>query len=298
MLNNNLSNGLLSFACLQLPAAELLAFHFHCSSIVSLLARDKGITSMQSPITYLTLTFVVVSLLYKKLQEYLEFFTKSNIKYKILDYLADYIHYGDDIGIDASLSLDSPCAETLKKRQQGQAYLASKLAPAPSSSSSPRNERGATLSSKLVDCRFALAKVCMPLMRELEFPAQRNFITCVKHRLQSTTKGYANGMYQVDTVTQKELFMVGNDAVHTLGNEAFHAPVQEEINARMSLMEDNGKNSDAMLRFAPLSLNQELEKNVETILNMTGMDKVSGNIGNFILSRSLSLTHIYLSFKL
>ena len=88
-------------------------------------------------------------------------------------------------------------------------------------------------------------------------------------------------MYQVDTVTQKELFMVGNDAVHTLGNEAFHAPVQEEINARMSF-EENGKNSDAMLRFAPLSLNQELEKNVETILNMTGMDKVSGNIGTFI----------------
>ena len=257
---------------------------------------------MQSPITYLTLTFVVVSLLYKKLQEYLEFFTKSNIKYKILDYLADYIHYGDNIGIDASLSLDSPSPETLKKRQQGQAYLASKLAPVPSSSSSSiknPNERGATLSSKLVDCRFALAKVCMPLMRELEFPAQRNFITCVKHRLQSTQKGYAIGMYQVDTVTQKDLFMVGNDAVHTLGKEAFHAPVQEEINARMSF-EDNGKNSDAMLRFVPLSLNQELEKNVETILNMTGMDKVSGtkhwNIHK-VLSRLISILHIHFLYS-
>jgi glutamate-1-semialdehyde aminotransferase len=219
------------------------------------------------PVVVLTFAFIGITLLAKMICEHLEFMFKSNLKYKILDYLGDYIYYGKDIGIEASLSLDSPNGDVLERRKTGQAYLASKLNPV----DGKENARGQELASKLVDCRFALAKVCMPLMRELEFPAKRNFLTELRNRKQSNDSGYAKGMFEVDTSTMSNLMYVGNDAVHTLGIEAFHAPIQEEINKRMSLM--NG-DKDGALRFAPLSLNAELEKNTNMILELTGMDQV------------------------
>lgn len=197
---------------------------------------------------------------------------------------ANYIHYGNDIGIDASLSLDSPSQSTFTKRKSGQSYLESKLAANPN-----RNEtqkRGQILSSKFVDCRFALAKVCMPLMRELEFTSNRNFVMKLYNRKQSHNNNndkkisakddkdvdgcFSNGMFEVDTDQMQNLMYVGNDAVHTLGIESFHSPIQEEINKRMSLIE----NEESNLRFAPIALNPEIEKNVDLILGLTGMDQV------------------------
>jgi len=187
--------------------------------------------------------------------------------------LADYIHYGDDIGIERSLALDSPKLEVLERRKKGQAYLASKLNP----ENKKVNARGEKLAATLVDCRFALAKVCMPLLRELEFPATRNFLRELRNRNQPQSSSikqgrHEKGMFEVDSEGQSNLLYVGNDAVHTLGIDAFHAPIQEEINRRMSLLNDGENNST--LRFAPLSLNPELEKNAELILALTGMDKV------------------------
>jgi hypothetical protein len=164
--------------------------------------------------------------------------------------------------------LDSPNAVLLDRRKKGQAYLASKLNPV----DGKENTRGQMLSPKLVDCRFALAKVCMPLMRELEFPAKRNFVTEVRNRKQVKSDGYAKGMFEVDSATMSNLIFVGSDAVHTLGIDAFHAPIQEEINNRMSLVDGN---KSSFLRFAPLALNPELEKNANMILGLTGMDQVS-----------------------
>jgi glutamate-1-semialdehyde 2,1-aminomutase len=112
----------------------------------------------------------------------------------------------------------------------------------------------------------------MPLLRELEFPATRNFLRELRNRKQQgLAKGYEKGIFQVDSEAESNLVYVGNDAVHTLGIDAFHAPIQDEINRRMSLL--NGEN-DSTLRFAPLSLNPELEKNADLILGLTGMDKV------------------------
>jgi hypothetical protein len=39
------------------------------------------------------------------------FFSKSNFKYKFVDALVSFIHYGPDIGVDASLQLDAPILE-------------------------------------------------------------------------------------------------------------------------------------------------------------------------------------------
>ncbi len=168
--------------------------------------------------------------------------------------------------------MDSPSDEVLARRKEGQKYLESKLAQTNQTNKGKGNARGADLSMKLVDCRFRLAKVCMPLMRELEFPATRNFVVELKNRKQINDSGdIARGMFEVDSATVSNLMYVGNDAVHTLGVNAFHGPVQEEINKKISLV-DGDKNST--LRFAPLSLNPELEKNVNMILGLTGMDQV------------------------
>lgn len=123
---------------------------------------------------------------------------------------------------------------------------------------------------KLVDCRFRLAKVCMPLLRELEFPMTRNFIVEMRNKKQKKRHGYEEGIFEVDSETASNLMYVGNDAVHTLGVKAFHEPVQEEINKQMSLV----KEKTSFLRFSPISLNYVLEKNVNMILEMTGMDQV------------------------
>ena len=209
----------------------------------------------------ITVAFMVLSLALKFIWERAEFWLKSNFKYKFLDFLSHYIYYGSDIGIDASLSLDSPTLEVLQRRRQGQEYLASKLGNA----SGKELARGKEMASKLVDCRFALAKVLIPLMRELEFPAKRNFI-CELHNKDS------DGIFEVVTQDGSAMPYVGNDAVHTLGIRSFHAPLQEEINRRMSLI--NPENKDSLLRFAPIAMNVELEKNVDMMLQLTGMDQV------------------------
>lgn len=195
-------------------------------------------------------------------------------------FLADFIHYGDDIGVDASLALDSPSDDVLARRKEGQKYLESKLA----ETNGKDNARGMDLSMKLVDCRFRLAKVCMPLMRELEFPATRNFVTELKNRKQKEDSSCvgAKGMFEVDSNTVSNLMYVGNDAVHTLGIDSFHRPIQEEINKRMSLVDGGDKNTT--LRFAPLSLNPELEKNANMILGLTGMDQVCTLLCHFYVA--------------
>eukprot|EP00551_Chaetoceros_affinis_P010537 CAMPEP_0203667762 /NCGR_PEP_ID=MMETSP0090-20130426/4540_1 /ASSEMBLY_ACC=CAM_ASM_001088 /TAXON_ID=426623 /ORGANISM="Chaetoceros affinis, Strain CCMP159" /LENGTH=826 /DNA_ID=CAMNT_0050532027 /DNA_START=67 /DNA_END=2547 /DNA_ORIENTATION=+ len=263
---------------------------------------------MSSPVLPLTLAFIGISLFIKVISEKIAFFLKSNIKYRVLDFLADYIHYGNDIGIKSSLSLDSPTSDVLKRREKGQSYLSSKL------SSLASDSRGETLKSKLVDCRFALAKVCMPLMRELEFPTNRNFLIELTNRpqqkdqnlqpapeeekkdqIENNEKGDAGqhagnsdvssaGMFIVHSDQVKDLMYIGNDAVHTLGIQSFHAPIQEEINRRMSLLNNNGNDKDknnndnnaeaSRLRFAPIALNPEIEKNADLILGLTGMDQV------------------------
>jgi hypothetical protein len=261
-----------------------------------------------------TLAFIVVSYLLKKITEKLVFLSKSNWKYLLIDYLckfvpllktlslphfiiadclifaastADYIHYGEDIGVDASLALDSPSREVFLRRKEGQNYLQSKLVP--SDPSKDQQKRGQDLSLKLVDCRFRLAKVCMPLMRELEFPATRNFLTELRNRKQSKSQkgGLEEGMLEVDSETASNLLYVGNDAVHTLGIKAFHEPVQEEISKQMSLLKDRS----SFMRFAPLSLNPILEENVNMILELTGMDQVRLNMFLYSIKYEEPPTH-------
>jgi hypothetical protein len=224
-----------------------------------------------NPVLSLTLAFMAVSLMWSHLLERINFVRKSNLKYQFLDLLASFIYYGPDIGVKASLSLDNPSTDVLERRLKGHEYLHSKLG-----GGDKLNIRGQDLSSKLVDCRFALAKVLMPVLRELEFsPAKRNFVTEV-----TTDKGMHH--VTVDTGDEKTepLLYCGGDAVYTLGDKDFHAPIQKEITRRMEL-----EKGESTLRFAPIALNTELEKNANMILNMTGMDQVS--MKNVMLSTVL-----------
>jgi len=213
-----------------------------------------------NPVLSVTFAFMAVMLVWSHFREWTDFVRYSNLKYKVLDFLGSFIYYGPEIGVEATLKLDDPAPGVLEKRLKGQDYLASKLG-----NGATLNKRGQDLQSKLVDCRFALAKVCMPLLRELEFsPAKRNFVTDV-----DTAKGIH--MVTVDTGDEKTepLLYCGSDAVHTLGCKEFHAPIQKEINKRMDL-----SNKESNLRFAPVALNTELEKNANAILELTGFDQV------------------------
>ena len=222
---------------------------------------------IMEPTHMLIWAFIALSLAIKFAWEKIELFLHSNFKYRIINYLASYIYYGKDRGIEAVLKLDSPSPHILERRMEGQKYLESKLGDN-STDSSDSDYRGPKLASSLVDCRFALAKVCMPLLRELEFPnAGRNFVSNV-----SNNGGDGNGMLMVTTEDGVSRQLVGNDAVHTLGVKSFYAPVQDEINRRMKLSGDG--NNDSMLRFSPISMNSELDKNVNLIKKLTGMDKV------------------------
>lgn len=198
--------------------------------------------------------FAFSFLVCKWLHEKIFFFLHSNCKYKFLDALADFIHYGEDIGVEASLKLDNPPTELFEKRLLGHIYLKGKLDPM-----SLKETEGEKLGPKIVDCRFSLHKVIMPLLRELEFSAKdRNYIIQVH---------VENGMHRVELENGQIVPYLGSDAVQTFGFESFFEPVQTEINKRMA-------SAESMLRFAPTSLNPELKKNAETILGMTGMDQV------------------------
>jgi hypothetical protein len=197
--------------------------------------------------------FVFAYLSYRIIQEKLVFLIHSNLKYKILDFLADFIYYGKDIGVEASLQLDKPSPALFGRRLDGQKYLESKLG------SSLEETHGAKLGPKIVDCRFALHKVLMPLLRELEFPSSnRNFVTSLDAK---------KGIHKVQLENGEVIPYLGNDAVHTLGYNSFYKPLQDEIAKRMA-------SPQATLKFAPIALNPELEKNADMILEMTGMDQV------------------------
>ena len=260
----------------------------------------RTIASM-GPVTTLVIGFVLLSLLVKIVRERLELYLLSNVKYRLLDALGPYIYYGKaDIGIEASLRLDSPSDVIFARRLDGQKYLSSRLGGGGGNDAEGKKEgekmHGPTLATHLVDCRFALSKVCMPLLRELEFPTiGRNFITSVTHHGSSANGGKTNdtngnndnddvasaGMIHVTTEDGISRPYVGNDAVHTLSVQSFHAPIQEEINRRMSLRKEDacpfygGKEQSTTLRFCPIAMNTELERNVDLVRKLTGMDKVS-----------------------
>jgi len=240
------------------------------------------------PVTTLVLLFVVAALLLKHASEKIDFLRRSNIKYRFLNSLASYVHYGNDIGVDATLKLDNPPADVLERRREGQRYLASKLGNNKSGSNTEKKDgdgfRGPTLASSLVDCRFALAKVCMPLLRELEFSSEgRNFVSSVRNNSDDagaaggvgSGAGGAAGMLTVTSEDGVARPFVGNDAVQTMGVRSFYAPVQREIGRRMRLDGgDDDNDEEAMLRFCPLAMNGALERNVELVRRLTGMDKV------------------------
>ena len=227
------------------------------------------------PVETLTVLFIVISLLHKSLSERIDLFVKSNWKYRLINSLSPYIYYGPNLGVEVVLKLDSPTEEVFKRRIEGQKYLASKLGcTSVNDGKTAKDEfKGPKLASSLVDCRFALAKVCMPLLRELEFDAAgRNFIVDVKNS--SNGGSDAAGMLNVITEDSSEVPYVGNDAVHTMGKNSFYEPIQREITRRME---------GDMFKYCPIAMNSNLERNVELIKELTGMDQVSSEYRCFVV---------------
>jgi len=218
------------------------------------------------PVACLTAIFSLSYLCVKRCSEFITFFLRSNAKYILLDkWLAPAIHYGPDLGVKRVLALDGANASVVARRTEGQAYLASKLGGYDDDNSndkSPPHIESFNLSSSLVDCRFPLPKVCMPLLRELEFnPSPRNYV--------SKVEASGGQMLKVVDPTGVERPYVGSDAVQTLGVQDFYVPIQSEISKRMDLA---GNKNEATLRFAPTCLTPALEKNVQMLLKLVGGD--------------------------
>ena len=226
-------------------------------------------TFRSHPVACLTAIFSLSYLCVKRCSEWITFFLRSNAKYIFLDnWLAPAIHYGPNLGVERVLALDGAGAAVVARRTEGQAYLASKLGGNDDYNSNDKNPQNEAfnLSAALVDCRFPLPKVCMPLLRELEFnPSPRNYV--------SKVKASGGQMLKVVDPTGTERPYVGSDAVQTLGVQDFYVPLQSEINKRMDLAgsKSNG-NDEATLRFAPTSLTPALEKNVQMLLKLVGGD--------------------------
>jgi hypothetical protein len=228
---------------------------------------------LSSPVTTLTILFIILSLLSKLLYEKIHLFTKSNIKYRIINSLSPYIYYGPNLGVEAVLRLDSPSEDVVKRRLDGHRYLASKLlikSNTTTTNGEKKEFKGGNLAASLVDCRFALAKVCMPLLRELEFDGSgRNYVVnVVNSSCGGSDEDGAAGMLTVQTETDFCPF-VGSDAVHTFGTKVFYEPIQREIGKRME--------QGDLLRFCPTVMNGALERNVELIKRLTGLDQVSSS---------------------
>lgn len=222
------------------------------------------------PVACLTAIFSLSYLCVKRCSEWITFFLRSNAKYIFLDnWLAPAIHYGPDFGVERVLGLDGANAAVVARRTEGQAYLASKLGGYDDDDdNNDKTSRNASfnLSSSLVDCRFPLPKVCMPLLRELEFnPSPRNYV--------SKIKASGGQMLKVVDPTGTERPYVGSDAVQTLGAQDFYVPIQSEINKRMDLTGgSNDGSNEATLRFAPTSLTPALDSNVQMLLKLVGGD--------------------------
>ena len=232
---------------------------------------DKLISTFHShPVACLTAIFSLSYLCVKRCSEWITFFLRSNAKYIFLDnWLAPAIHYGPELGVERVLGLDGANAAVVARRTEGQAYLASKLGGYDDDNDkSPHHDyhESFNLSSSLVDCRFPLPKVCMPLLRELEFnPFPRNYV--------SKIKASGGQMLKVVDPTGTERPYVGSDAVQTLGVQDFYVPIQSEINKRMDLTGgSNDGSNEATLRFAPTSLTPALDSNVQMLLKLVGGD--------------------------
>ena len=215
------------------------------------------------PVLALAAIFVLAFFSYKCIADWLLFWWKSNIKYRFIDNIvAPGLHYGKAMGVETVLKLDGANSSVIARRVQGQAYLASRLGGHRAAKEEAHIDKF-DLSSALVDCRFLLQKVCMPILRELEFnPSPRNFVANV-------TRSSGGGMLNVVDRNCVERPYVGNDAVQTLGVDSFYRPIQNEINMRMTPGAEG-----SMLRFAPTSLTPALEHNVRMLLKLTSMEQV------------------------
>ena len=132
------------------------------------------------PVLALAAIFVLAFFSYKCIADWLLFWWKSNIKYRFIDNIvAPGLHYGKAMGVETVLKLDGANSSVIARRVQGQAYLASRLGGHRAAKEEAHIDKF-DLSSALVDYRFLLQKVCMPILRELEFnPSPRNFVANV-----------------------------------------------------------------------------------------------------------------------
>jgi len=161
------------------------------------------------------------------------------LKYQIANVL-QHILYFRPLSVESILTFDKPSEETYERRCKGRKELLSKL----------ESQRGNHADPPLVDCRFKKVKTVMPLFKSLEVENPNKLIS-----QKGSSCTLPNG---------QELQYLGCDAVYTLPQD-FYRSCHKEIALQM---EDN----DTL--FSSLTIDPELEKHSEMIVNMTKQEKV------------------------
>ena len=166
-------------------------------------------------------------------------FKCGRLKYCILEVLTKLV-YLKPFDLETVLRFDNPSEEIYQKRVEGRKKLEKKLECAEIDHVTPN----------MVDCRFKKVKVVMPLLKTLEVTNPNKI---VKHEGSEVT-----------LPSGKVLQYLSSDAVHFFGQKYYKA-LHDEISKRIA--------SNKTL-FAPITINPDLEKNVETILGLTEMEGV------------------------
>jgi len=166
-------------------------------------------------------------------------FKHGTLKYKIVEVLTKLI-YLKPFDKETVLRFDNPSDEIYERRVAGREKLEEKLKCADEDHVEPN----------MVDCRFRKVKVVMPLMKTLEVTNPNKI---VKHQGSEVT-----------TPSGKVMQYLSSDAVHFLGQQ-FYRNLHRDIGKKI-------QNNQTL--FAPITINPDLEHNVETILGLTGMEGV------------------------
>lgn len=166
-------------------------------------------------------------------------FVRGALKYRVLKMLQRLV-YLRALPADEVLRLDSPSEEVYARRKLGRELLEAKLECA----------EGDHVDPALIDCRFQKVKVVMPLLKSLE--------------VTNPNKILAHEGVHVTTPSGKRMMYLGSDAVHFLG-QAFYRELHTLIATKIA---------ENRTLFSPITINPDLEENVERVLKLTGQEGV------------------------
>lgn len=203
-------------------------------------------------------TYIVVLKLFRKLHLHVVLLRKSNFfKVKAFQLLQDVVYFRPFADVSSVLALDLKGTEEdaalLQKRQLGYNRLKARLEPMGSYHAKAEN---------VVDCRLKRVKVLFPLLKQLE----------VGYPNRATALPEGGVFVEIDDGTRKSKhesdcnlvqFNLSSDAIRIF-RTSWYDQLHEEANARFMA---------SPVRAATVTLNPEMETNMQLLQELTGLSR-------------------------